>query len=204
MAPSSTPTSTAAPAGATTNTSLAPQARAGQLGPEGVPLESGPLLAPASTTSPTRMADGVQCAPTEQVAYHIHAHLQVYVGGAPRTVPGGIGMLGVITQQTRYGSFYGAVECYYWLHTHAGDGILHIESPTQTIYTLANFFAVWDQPLSSTQVASASGPVTAFVDGKRWTKDPSSIPLLPHAEIQLDVGTPVVPFHGMSWAGLGL
>ena len=29
-----------------------------------------------------------------------------------------------------------------WLHTHAADGIVHIESPVDRTYTLGNFFDV--------------------------------------------------------------
>jgi hypothetical protein len=176
----------------------------GGSGPEGIPLEHGPQLAPASSTSPGTTVDGIHCAPLEQLAYHIHAHLQVYVDGQPRTLPAAIGMLGPVAEQTPYGPFYGATQCYYWLHTHASDGVIHIESPTKRIYTLGNFFDEWRQPLSSTRVASAAGRVTAFVDGKRWTAAPGSIPLRPHAVIQLDVGSPIVPFHNVSFAGTGL
>jgi hypothetical protein len=177
---------------------------ASQPGPEGIPLEQGPELAPASSTSPGNTVDGIQCAPLEQLAYHIHAHLQVYVKGQPRALPGAIGLLGPVAQQSQYGPFYGAQQCYYWLHTHASDGVIHIESPTQRIYTLGNFFHVWRQPLSASQVASASGPVTAFINGKRWTASPTSIPVQPHAVVQLDVGSPVVPFQPISFAGTQL
>jgi hypothetical protein len=53
-------------------------------------------------------------------------------------------------------------------------------------------------------VASATGAVTAFINGKRWTGSPASIPLNPHAAIQLDVGSPVVPFQRVSFAGTQL
>jgi hypothetical protein len=42
------------------------------------------------------------------------------------------------------------------------------------------------------------------VNGKPWTKDPRAIPLLPHGVIQLDVGSPAVPFVAMSWTGIKL
>jgi hypothetical protein len=136
----------------------------------------------------------------EQLAYHIHAHLQVYADGQPRALPGAIGMLGPVAQQTAYGPFYGASQCIYWLHTHASDGVIHIESPTKRVYTLGNFFDEWHQPLSRTQVAAVKGKVSAFLNGKPWTKDPRSIPLLPHASVQLDVGQPAVPAQTISWA----
>ncbi len=170
------------------------------MGPEGIPIERGKSLAPASSTTPGTPVDGIQCLPSEQVVYHIHAHLQVYVDGQPRQLPGAIGMQGPVAQQTPQGPFYGATKCYYYLHTHTADGIIHIESPTRRIYTLGDFFDEWRQPLSSNAVASASGPVTALVSGKRWTKSPRAIPLLAHEVIQLDVGRPIVPFHSVSFA----
>jgi len=169
-------------------------------GPERIPLEPGPALAPASTTTPGSPVDGIRCAPVEQLAYHIHSHLQVYVDGVPRSLPGAIGLLGPVAQQTPVGPFYGAQHCYYWLHTHASDGVIHIESPTARIYTLGNFFDEWRQPLGPRQVAGATGRVTAFVNGRRWSRSPREIPLLPHAAIQLDVGSPIVPFVSVSWA----
>ncbi|HEY1522431.1 MAG TPA: hypothetical protein VGF70_05400 [Solirubrobacteraceae bacterium] len=180
------------------------QAGGGTMGPEGIPIEQGPSLAPASTTSTSRKVDGVQCAPIEQLAYHIHAHLQVYYNGSPRQLPGAIGMLGPVAQQSKFGPFYGATQCYYWLHTHTADGVIHIESPTATFYTLGDFFDEWGQPLSANHVATAQGPVTAFVNGKRWTKSPRQIQLKPHTVIQLDVGKPVAPFHNVSFGRTGL
>jgi hypothetical protein len=169
-------------------------------GPEGVPLEAGPTLAPASTTSTSRDVDGVKCAPIEQLAYHIHAHLQVYVNGLPYALPGAIGMIDPVAEQTAYGPFYGAEGCYYWLHTHASDGVIHIESPTQKIYTLGQFFDEWGQPLTGDDVAGHKGTVSAIVNGKPWTITPRDIPLTPHATIQLAVGQPIPPFHTVDWA----
>jgi hypothetical protein len=202
---SSSSSSTANDAATTPSTATTTSAsQAPRPGPEGIPLEQGQQLAPASTTSPGNTVDGIQCAPLEQLAYHIHAHLQVYVNGQPEALPGAIGLLGPVAGQTAEGPFYGAQQCYYWLHTHASDGIIHIESPTRRIYTLGDFFNEWRQPLSSHQVAGASGAVTAFVNGKRWTSSPTSIPLVPHAVIQLDVGSPIVAFKSVSFAGTHL
>jgi hypothetical protein len=187
----------------TTSTTSGAAAKA-RLGPEGIPLEQGPELAPAGTTSQGATVDGLQCAPVEELVYHIHAHLQVYVDGNPRTLPAAIGMVGPVAQQTAYGPFWAAQQCYYWLHTHASDGIIHIESPSVRIYTLGNFFDEWNQPLSRAGVAGEKGKVTAFLNGKPWTQSPTAIPLRSHASIQLDVGSPVVLPHEMSFAGTSL
>jgi hypothetical protein len=173
------------------------------MGFEGVQIEHGADLAPASTTG-TQPVNGIECGATEQLAYHIHAHLAVYENGQPRALPGGIGIPGSQVVQTAEGPVAAGGQCIYWLHTHAPDGIIHVESPTKRIYTLGDFFGEWHQPLNANQVADAKGHVSAFVNGKPWTKDPASIPLLPHAVIQLSVGDPVVPFQPMSWAGLQL
>ncbi len=83
--------------------------------------------------------------------------------------------------------------CFYWLHTHTEDGVIHIESPVQRTFTLADFFAIWGQPLSSSQVASAQGSVIAYVNDMRWSGDPNQIPLQAHLLIQFDVGPDVPP-----------
>jgi hypothetical protein len=34
-------------------------------------------------------------------------------------------------------------KCIYWLHTHDGTGIIHIESPIKRDFTLGQFFDIW-------------------------------------------------------------
>jgi hypothetical protein len=48
-----------------------------------------------------------------------------------------------------------------------------------------------EQTLPS-QVGPASGRVTAIYNGQRYLGDPRQIPLTAHAQIQLDVGRPLV------------
>jgi hypothetical protein len=196
---SSSSSSSSATSAASSTTSSGASTGTTQIGFENVPIEQGAEIAPASTTQ-TGEVDGIKCGATEQLAYHIHAHLLVYVNGQPRALPGGIGIPGSQVQQSAQGPVAVGGQCIYWLHTHAPDGVIHIESPTKRIYTLGNFFDEWHQPLSATQVGSASGKVTAFVNGKPWTKDPRSIPLDPHAVIQLSIGAPVVAFKTFSWS----
>jgi hypothetical protein len=86
----------------------------------------------------------------------------------------------------------GAGSCFYWLHTHAADGIVHIESPVQRTYTLGNFFDVWGQRLTPAQVGPARGTVTALYNGRVFRGNPRRIPLTKHAQIQLEVGRPLV------------
>ena len=88
--------------------------------------------------------------------------------------------------------FVGSGACFSWLHTHAPDGIIHIESPVKRQYTLGNFFDVWGQPLGPSQVGPAHGPVTAFYNGQHYLGNPNDIPIGKHVQIQLDVGRPLV------------
>ena len=50
--------------------------------------------------------------------------------------------------RTPIGVFVTSGSCFSWLHTHASDGIIHIESPVKRTFTLGDFFDLWSQPLS--------------------------------------------------------
>jgi hypothetical protein len=191
-----------AAAGGTTEPSPQPTASGGtgELGPEGIPLQTGAPLASIAGAAGGETVDGIRCEASEQVSYHIHAHIAVFVNGAPRSIPYGIGVVTPAVTQTAQGPFAQATRCYYWLHTHASDGIIHVESPTQRQYTLGNFFDLWRQPLSGQRVGPATGTVTAYVNGVRYTGDPRGIVLTEHSDIQLDVGTPIVSPAPVDWS----
>ena len=76
--------------------------------------------------------DGIYCDALEQTAYHIHAHLTIYINGKQVAIPQGIG---IASDQS----------CFYWLHTHTSDGVIHIEFPKQGSPTLGNFLDIWEQ-----------------------------------------------------------
>jgi hypothetical protein len=164
----------------------------GPAGPEGVPIPAAPPLTGTATKTTGQKVDGIGCDTSEQTLFHIHAHLTIFVNGAARQVPAGIGIPGAQGQNTPTGTFIDSGSCFYWLHTHAADGIIHIESPVQRTYTLGEFFNEWGQPLSATQVGPARGKVTAIYNGHVYLGNPANIPLTKHAQIQLEVGTPLV------------
>lgn len=178
----------------------------GKLGPERVPLEVGSPLAPANRGLSGKTIDGIQCNTTEQLAYHHHIHLAIFVDGQPRSVPLGVGMVPpAIVQKTPKGPFaQGSQKCLYWLHVHAGDGIVHIESPVARTFVLGQFFGVWGQKLTSTQVGPAKGKVTVTVNGKPWHASPTEIPLKEHTQVVINVGKPIVKPPPISWKGTGL
>ena len=119
----------------------------------------------------------VGCNVTEQFVEHWHPHLTIEHHGEPVTVPAQIGFV-----QTA-----GVVLCLYWLHTHDDSGTIHVESPHPQVFTLADFFAVWGQPLSSTRVGPYTGHVRAYVDGALYRGAPQNIPLLDGEQIVLTV-----------------
>jgi hypothetical protein len=178
----------------------------GGLGPEQVPTQLGTPLAAANTGLTGKTIDGVQCNSNEQLAYHHHIHLAIFVNGQPRPVPLGIGMVPpALVQKSSTGDFAeGSQTCIYWLHVHAQDGIVHIESPVAKNYLLTQVFDIWGQPLSSTRIGSNTGHVTATVNGKPWTGDPGQIPLTEDAQIVLNLGGPVVTPPPIVWSGTGL
>jgi hypothetical protein len=154
-------------------------------GQEGVAIPAGPALAPPAA----HVADGIACQTHEQVLFHIHAHLTIFVHGRARKVPAGIG-IGAPRRSVH--GFVVLGSCFMWLHTHAADGVVHTESPVPRTFTLGDFFDVWGEPLGRARVGGAHGRVTAFVGGVAVPGDPRRIPLRAHAQIQLDVGIPVV------------
>lgn len=170
------------------------------VGPEGVPIQNVPDLAsPASTVKGTPV-NGITCRPSmgQNVVYHIHQLVTIYVNGEQKRIPAGVGIVGTPSEQQLDGGRFlnnTAKGCVYWLHSHTDDGIIHVESPSRRTFTLGDFFDVWDQPLSPTQVGPARGPVVAFLDGKRFDGNPRDVPLTDDGVIQLSVGEPVKPYE---------
>jgi hypothetical protein len=185
------------------------QPPAGTPGPETVPVPNGPKLATLLNAATGQTVDGIQCQAGEQTVVHVHTHLTIFVNGKAQVIPYGIGVPGFQAIKTSSGPFVETGSCFYYLHVHAYDGIIHIESPSTTeSFTLGQFFQVWGVPLSKTQVGPATGHVTVFFTSpgqkaKLYTGNPANLPLGDHYQIQLNVGTPIVaPVQVTNWGGL--
>jgi hypothetical protein len=129
---------------------------------------------------PTAVAiSGIECNRSEQHNYHIHSGLDIFVNGVQQQVPSNIGILS-------------SPSCLYWLHTHAENGIIHVEAPATREFTVGQFLDIWQQTHNSTAFFdSVSGmPVTAYVDGQRFEGDYRTIPLESLRKIVLTYGTP--------------
>ena len=153
-----------------------------------------PLLASTAAEATGATVDGMECAAREYLLFHIHAHLAVFVDGVRRTIPRAIGIPRPrqITDSDQ-GPFVVGDRCYYRMHSHTADGVIHIESPVQRTYTLGDYFDIWRQPLGPGRVGPASGPVVVYVNGRRFHGDPRSAPLTAQALVQVDVGIDVPP-----------
>jgi len=125
--------------------------------------------------------NGVSCDSQEGSRIHIHQHLVIFDHGKQVHIPENVGQVPL-------------ARCLYWIHTHTPDGIIHIEAPQNRSFTLGDFFAIWGQPLSRTQAATAHGtkkqPLHVWVNGKPYVGDPSKIALVPHADIVIEAGPP--------------
>jgi hypothetical protein len=169
---------------------LQPAPNPGPAGFEGVPIPAAAPLAGTGAAASGANVDGIRCQSSEQLLFHIHAHLTIFINGSPRQVAAGIGIPGSQVQQSAQGPVGG--HCLYWLHTHAPDGIIHVESPVTRVFTLGDFFDEWGQPLGPTALGPVSGHVVAIYNGKVYQGNPRNIPLNKHAQIQLEVGKPLI------------
>jgi hypothetical protein len=114
------------------------------------------------------------------VAFHIHALLRVYVNGRAEPVPA---LIGIDPQAGRLAP----------LHTHDASGIVHIESARPYPFTLGQFFAVWGVRLTGTSLGSyvdaGSRRLRVFVDGRR-VAHPAAHVLRAHDRIVVGYGPP--------------
>lgn len=82
------------------------------------------------TTATPKNISGITCDKTEHLIYHNHTKLVINNENASLIVPEGIGIL--------------PNECIFWLHTHDDSGIIHVESPFETSFSLGQFLQVWN------------------------------------------------------------
>lgn len=122
---------------------------------------------------------GIECNRTEQLNYHVHTHLDVFVDGNELQVPNNIGRLD-------------SPPCLYWLHTHGTDGLLHVEAPQAREFTLGNFLDIWQQTGDSAGFFNsvAGKNATAYVDGEQYEGNYRDAPLESLEQIALVYGEP--------------
>lgn len=142
----------------------------------------GPGVGPSATGA---TAGGIPCGLNlAAITYHVHPHLRILLDGQPLMIPRDVGIGGPGAP---------APGCLYGVHTHDGQGVLHAEWETPRDFTLGQFFQIWGQPLSRSQVADLTGLPIVFwiIDGRiitEWTGDPNTILLPQGRNIVIQVG----------------
>jgi hypothetical protein len=147
-----------------------------------------PWSIPADAT-PYIAAAGLRAQSGETLRYHYHAHLDIMDSTQSVVVPAGIGFVIQNGQEVALTS----------LHTHDTTGIIHIESATNTPYTLGQVFTEWGVRLTATQagglIAGNGNAIHVAVDGSTFAGDPATIVLRPHQEIAIWYGPQAVTPH---------
>lgn len=112
-------------------------------------------------------------------ALHTHQHLDLFINGAPATVPANIG----VNESERFISP---------LHTHDQTGIIHVESDEIRDFTLGQFFDVWGVRLNKDCVggycAGAGNSLKVYLNGKLFSGEPRALVLADQQEIALVFG----------------
>ncbi|MGB9003838.1 MAG: hypothetical protein WCC52_08540 [Nitrosotalea sp.] len=124
--------------------------------------------------------DGIPCETQEYTTFHIHTHLDVFVSGQHVTVPQYVGIMS--NEDPNNPQFV----CLYWLHTHDNTGIMHIESPQQTNFSLAQFLDIWKKTSTG---APPDGEPIIFVNGQEVSTNLENTTLNAHDEIAIVYGT---------------
>jgi hypothetical protein len=146
----------------------------------GVALASSKFLSSSSAAAQT--IDGIQCNAAEQLVFHNHAHLDIFINGQPYTIPSQVGIV--------------PGKCIYWLHTHDDSGIIHIESPVTRNFTLGQFFDIWKKNFSNVQVfdnmANGTNTISVYVNGNKINGNTNyrNINLNEHDQITIAFGRP--------------
>lgn len=66
--------------------------------------------------------------------YHWHTQLTIFSGSTKIVIPASIGLSAFCIEPT---------------HTHTTDGVIHIESDVNRLYSIGDFFGVWGKPFGS-------------------------------------------------------
>ena len=125
--------------------------------------------------------DGLACTSNTTPTYQVNAHLAIIYNGQWVQAPKNVGV---------------ASSCTYEMSTSDHTGTVHIGSTSVKNYTLGNFFDIWGEPLTSTNVAGLTGDVVAYIndngESRRYMGDLRAISLTSHRAVTLQIGTPAI------------
>ena len=144
----------------------------------GLAVVSSKVISGASAAPPI---DNIPCNSMEQLTFHIHAHLDIFINGQPYTIPSQTGI-------PANGN------CFYWMHTHDNSGIIHIEAPKNMNFTLGNFFDIWNKKFNNSQIfdniVNGNNTLSVYVNGhKVAASNYRDIKLNSHDEVAIVYGS---------------
>jgi len=95
----------------------------------------------------------------ESTAIHIHPWLRIVINGQNVTIPAAVGIENPSFETA--GGYKVAVSgsCFEPLHTHDSSGIIHIESGTNSPFTLGDFFRVWQATYGTVAIDGSAHPI---------------------------------------------
>lgn len=134
--------------------------------------------------APTDVSDRVAAAGLDVgpmgTAEHYHPNLRIVIDGTEVPVPPNIGVDPATGEMSA-------------VHTHEGDGTIHIEAGTVgEEFTLGQVFTQWGVRLTSTQIGGVKAPagqeVTLTSNGTPIAGDPMDLRLEPEQQIVLGLG----------------
>jgi len=189
--------------GSSSGSSTASASTAPTAVPPHLEVNAGPAPWPRPDDAIQRVAAaGLPAFKSEQLFYHVHAHLDVFVDGKAVVVPAGLGIGGdknakveVQNGQTVSGLVGGKCSqpCISPLHTHDESGILHVENDKERQITLGQLFTEWGVRFNTDCVGgycAPDKPYKVFVAGQPFTGDASTIVLKNLEEIAVVIGAP--------------
>jgi hypothetical protein len=128
---------------------------------------------------------------------YTYAHVSIYQDGKLLSLPSSIGTVEpTLALQTG---------CVYPVHTVDNTGKIRMAANPASAYTLGQFFAVWGQTLTNSNVAGlTSSTVTTYVnDGGTLTQyggNLSDLALVPNREVTIMLGSPLVQIPTYAWS----
>ncbi len=126
-----------------------------------------------------------------------YTHLSIFMNGTQVAVPANIGTVAPTIAAPK--------GCVYPLNTVDETGKIRMDTTSGASYTLGQFFSIWGEPLTTTNVAGLqASSVTVYVnDGgtlTKYTGDLSSLVLPPHGEVTIVLGTPLAQIPTYTWS----
>jgi len=86
----------------------------------------------------------------DSLRQHFHPELTIIVDGEPDKIPANVGV--------SRGTFR-------YMHTHDDSGKIHVESPSTHLFTIPDFFTIWDKEFTSECVDTNCGKIVVSVNG---------------------------------------